>query len=610
MKNLSIVMSSLLLAVSFIIFFGCELLFKNDEKAGSVPLIIKADGADIGNGNIDIEIFKNVTLTADTGVVSDAVITWTISGNQDAAIEFDEISGAETSGASVKINGVTEGAAAVTVKAERESYSSTRITINISVNIPVVYYSEFGAKGDGISDDFDAIIAAHTAANKNGARVRADAGKRYYIGGANKTARVETDTDWTGAEFIIDDTKVSQNGSAWHDSWIFDIASAQQSANITSVTTLKKDQGKLNLSLPSGAVLVAADSNVKRYIRRGLDANSGADQTDIFIVDKNGNVDPSAPIIWDFDSVTSLVSYPIDEKKLTVRGGIFTTIANTGNAGSSYMKRGIRILRSNTAIDGLTHLVTGESGLNAPYDGFIKLENCANVTIQNTRLTGHVYGSIGTYDINANRTVNLSIINCDQTNDITDQALWGIFASNYSKNILFDRVKFSRFDAHQGVLNATILNSELGWQGITIIGCGLLRVENTKVAARLSFISFRDDYGSTWEGDVIIRNCTFAPPGSQLYPRLISTENDGQWDFGYPCCMPGTITIDGLVIDDASMPAGYAGVYLIYAVNTESAELYPFTLAKTIYLSGYESSKPYRIWTNYVRDNITIIEEP
>ena len=95
-------------------------------------------------------------------------------------------------------------------------------------NANVVYYSEYGAKGDGVTDDFDAIIAAHAAANKTGATVRADAGAKYCIGGAAKTARVETDTDWRDAEFIIDDSAVQKTGAAaWRDSWIFDVASTQ-----------------------------------------------------------------------------------------------------------------------------------------------------------------------------------------------------------------------------------------------------------------------------------------------------------------------------------------------------------------------------------------------
>ena len=44
-----------------------------------------------------------------------------------------------------------------------------------------VVYSAFGAKGDGVSDDFDAIIAAHAEANRTGKKVRADQGAVYYI---------------------------------------------------------------------------------------------------------------------------------------------------------------------------------------------------------------------------------------------------------------------------------------------------------------------------------------------------------------------------------------------------------------------------------------------
>jgi hypothetical protein len=475
--------------------------------------------------------------------------------------------------------------------------------------VPSIHYSEYGAKGDGITDDFDAIIAAHEAANRIGAKVYADAGAVYYIGGENKTARIETDTDWTGAKFIIDDSAVKFNESIWLDSWIFDIASVESSYQITSVQTLRKNQEKIDFLLPSASLLVAIDNTTKRYIRRGANANNGSNQTDVFIVDEDGNVDPSSPIIWDFNSISSLTVYPIDQSTLTVKGGQFTTIANKEDAGS-YMKRGIRILRSNTVINGLLHLITGEGEQGAPYNGFIKLENCSNVTIKNTTLSGHrVYEGRGTYDISANCTINMSVINCDQTNDITNSYWWGIFASNVSKNILFDGVKFSRFDAHMGVYNTTILNSELGRQGVSIIGSGLLRIENTKVSGATNFIYFRTDYGSTWEGEVIIRNCVFAPGRDLLNTScIIYTNNNGRWNFGYPCYMPETIRIDGFIVEDSSPPRGYDGVLLIGAVNSDRSEPYPFTLTKTIYLSGFVSSKSYRMPNDYIKNNIGVVE--
>src|SRR5690606_23729839 len=59
-----------------------------------------------------------------------------------------------------------------------------------------VRYSDLGAKGDGKTDDIDAIAAAHAIANQEGLSVKADEGASYYIGGKARTAVVQTDTDF------------------------------------------------------------------------------------------------------------------------------------------------------------------------------------------------------------------------------------------------------------------------------------------------------------------------------------------------------------------------------------------------------------------------------
>jgi hypothetical protein len=478
-------------------------------------------------------------------------------------------------------------------------------------------YSDYGAKGDGVTDDFDAIIAAHAAANKTGTKVIAEQGKRYYIGKAQKSVSIQTDTDWTGAEFIIDDRDIGKNGNAWLDSWIFEVTSAQGSVGITTVPNMKKNQAKLNLTLASKSVVVAIDNSTKRYIRRGENANSGADQTDVFIVDRNGNVDSTTPIIWDFDRISSLRAYPVDEKTLTITGGRFTTRANVGNGAANsmnYMKRGIRIQRSNTVIDNIYHIITDEGTYGAPYDAFLKFENCANVTVQNTTLTGHKeYNTRGTYDIQANRTVNLKVLNCDQLRDIKDNTWWGVFASNYSKNIFFDEVEFSRFDAHMGVYNTTIKNSKLGHQGVSIIGGGQLLIENTEVSGS-NFIYFRDDYGSTWEGELIIRDCTFSPNVNTLNgnnAQILHTENDGTWNHGYPCFMPETVTIEGFTVVDSGANSSYGGVYLVGGSDLDGSLLtrpYPFTLTETINISGFVASKKWRMNRPYLTSKIKVAE--
>ena len=49
--------------------------------------------------------------------------------------------------------------------------------------IDVVRYAKFGAVGDGVTDDIEAIVRAHEFANQHRLPVKADEGATYYIGG-------------------------------------------------------------------------------------------------------------------------------------------------------------------------------------------------------------------------------------------------------------------------------------------------------------------------------------------------------------------------------------------------------------------------------------------
>ena len=415
-----------------------------------------------------------------------------------------------------------------------------------------VTYEQFGAVGDGKADDFEAVVKTHEYANANGLSVFANETATYYIGGADKTACIMTDTDWSTASFIIDDSEVENRNA-----WIFNVSPSQDSVNITeNVSPLKADAKNIGTTLESKSLVVLTDSNVKRYIRKGANQNSGSDQTDIIIVDENGNISSDTPLIWDFNSITSAAAYPIDTETLTIKGGRFTTLANGAASEYNYYSRGIVVRRSNTVIDGIYHDIKNEGKTGAPYSAFVSLSGCADVTVKNSTFTGHKkYSTIGsagtsvtmgTYDLGAARAVNAKFINCNQTNDITDIDYWGIAGTNYCKNLVYDGCALSRFDAHQGVLNATVINSVLGHHGIKLIGNGTALIENTTVLAE-DFVDLRSDYGSTWNGDLIIRNCEFYPTG--VASHIIKSVNSEDHDFGYTCYLPQTIEIDGLHVN-------------------------------------------------------------
>jgi hypothetical protein len=474
----------------------------------------------------------------------------------------------------------------------------------------VVRYGEFGAKGDGKTDDIDAIAAAHAFANQHGLAVKADEGATYYIGGKNRTVVIQTDTDFGTAAFTIDDTDVQDRRSH-----VFLVSSNLQPFQLKGVSSLKRNQEKIDASLPGTCLVTVTNSRVRRYIRFGANRNNGSPQTDVFLVDKDGNVDRDAPIIWDFDQITDITAHPLDETTLTITGGRFTTIANTAESKYNYYSRGIAIRRSRVLVDGLEHRVTGEGDQGAPYGGFINISNCSYVTIQNSILTGRktyrtigsagVPVSMGSYDISLNRALNVSFVHCSQTNDIQDGRYWGIMGSNYCKNLVFDHCNFSRFDAHMGVANATIRNSTLGHQGINAIGCGIFTVENSTIYGR-SLINLRSDYGSTWQGEFVIRNCVFVPAGGRpISASLIGGSYSGQHDFGYTCYMPERITIDTLRIDDSNHPANYQGPAIFANFNSSMTddsyvEKFPYVRTREVILENVTtaSGKAFRLSDN------------
>ncbi len=492
-----------------------------------------------------------------------------------------------------------------------------------------VSYSQFGAMGDGRTDDMNAIIAAHEYANTKNLPVKADEGAVYYIGEATACAVIRTDTDWTGAKFIIDDSAVGIDKRVVN---IFHVVSTHTASPLEGLTTLKAGQENLGITLEAPSIVIVNNTNVLQYIRAGVNATNGNFQTDILLADTDGSIDTRAPIMWDYDVITDATYLPIDTEVLTVRGGEFTTIANRAESYYNYYARGIHISRSNVVVEGLVHLITGEGSHGAPYGGFLQTSDCANVTVRNCTFTGHkTYQSqdpqknskMGSYDIHLARSVNLTFENCRQTTDILDPGYWGLMNSNFCKNIVLDSCSFSRFDAHQGVANVTIMNCTLGYQCLNAIGCGTLTVENSTLYGS-SFINLRADYGSTWNGDVVIKNCTWIPNcGDPVNNNvLIGGNYTGFHYFGYECYMPRSITIDGLHVDDSKRAGNHKSIYLLgdivpawtdagYEKEVADKGGYLYHPTETITISGFtsESGKSWTLSPNrYMYRNLVIIE--
>jgi hypothetical protein len=238
--------------------------------------------------------------------------------------------------------------------------------------------------------------------------------------------------------------------------------------------------------------------------------------------------------------------------------------------------------------------VTGEGEQGQPYRGFIDVSGCANVTIKDTVLCGHktyyTIGSaglrvaMGSYDISLGRAVNVALVNVRQSTDIMDRTRWGIIGSNFCKNLSYEGCTLSRFDAHQGVANASIRNSTIGYMGVQLTGFGEFLIENSTVKSR-RLIGLREDYGSTWRGTITIRNCRFVTGGGGV---ILDGSNDGRHDFGYPCTMPERLLIEGLKIEDGA--TSKKGPVVFGPFNPGAADAkeqpFPYTITREVVLKG------------------------
>lgn len=460
-----------------------------------------------------------------------------------------------------------------------------------------VTYSDFGAKGDGVADDFVALFNTHAFANKNGLEVRAADGAVYYIGETfDREIEVKTDTYLCGAKLVIDDrgSVAYKNRSLAlyrmsRDNPVKIIDGAELDALRAGRKIGRNDKSVAWLApyLKAESLVRFNNENQKDFVRNGSNQDAGVRRMDLVILDTDGTLSEETPFAFDFDGLSRIEIFRTDDKPIKIEGGYFETICcrtvpETGyeNKYHAY-SRGIKVQRCNSTVKGITHRIVGEPDISGfpgtlqesyPYHAFLDFGCTYNSGIEDSDLTGHTTYyedkprtspgrpvAMGSYDFVVMYSIKVSFKNVVQGGvDICDQRYWGIMASNGCKNLEFDGCYISRFDAHRGFWGAKIKDTTIGYT-FNIIGGGTLLCENVIRLSGSSFINVRGDYGASFEGDIILKDCTlvgnapyaFSNPNKKCDSvRIISTgflhENESycNWNFGYPCYMPKHLVLD------------------------------------------------------------------
>ena len=475
-----------------------------------------------------------------------------------------------------------------------------------------VLYSDFGAVGDGVAEDHEAIRDAHRYANEWGIDVWADEGATYYIGAIANPAIIQTNVDWKNAVFYIDDTVIEWNNSARSKN-IFQVTSntAAKPITVPSGMTLTKGQENIGLTFDEPCMLHIKNDNERIFIRKSSTNNDNGDpRNEVILVDENGNVDPSTPIQYDYAAITSITAYSTTDAPITIKGGhLRTYTCNPTEYDPDYVNnycyysRGLYVSRSNATIEGVKYTKKGEhtdpsynyNSKGVPYAGTFTFYYAYNVTLKDSKIQGHkaysffekngARNEMGSYSINATYCINLNLIGLEQilTNgksaDITDRALYhGIMGSNYCRNTLMEDCYLDRFDSHKGMHNATIRNSTLGF-GILVIGGGDLVIENVTRLSGTEFITLRYDYNSVFDGDVYLKDCTAEAPITCLIGGGWQEHNNG-----LPNYVVRNVYIDGLTLKRS----GQVSVYNISGATAAAAasEINPLLLPETVTVKG------------------------
>ncbi|OUM59287.1 hypothetical protein PIROE2DRAFT_63866 [Piromyces sp. E2] len=504
--------------------------------------------------------------------------------------------------------------------------------------------------------------------------VYASSGKTYYLG-SNKiddksyNILVATNVDWQNANFIVDDTLPSVDPTKP----LFNIISVMGAAtgkNIVEYTNVNANSSEIwkyrNISknknnlknlvnailndnkimlssqkkyFNSANVIALALTDTKdKYYRSGNTSNS-TKQTELILVDRNtGEV--LNDVENDFRDVIRIRAWPIPNKVINIKNATFTTrtlnqAVSSNDGPNAYVQRNIFInFTGNVNISNVKHHLDenykGNNRQTNPignaYYGFIRLYNSAYIKLNKAALTPHNFAKYhdgktpyGTYDLVFDMTSNLMIdhlVHANNTNsnshsEIVNDKVWGIIGSNESKNIFITNSMVNRIDTHRGIRNLYISDTVIGDKGLTLTGSNYFYAKNLIMDQSAQIIELRSDYGSSWDGVMVLNNIKYIISDRVNTPTMITSKNE-QKNYGYANYFPELYVKD--VIVDGKTYNCTKNVYIIsFYESATTTTQYKYTLKGDINLSNinFDKNSPsnalYLFKDSFVKDkNISI----
>ena len=189
----------------------------------------------------------------------------------------------------------------------------------------------------------------------------------------------------------------------------------------------------------------------------------------------------------------------------------------------------IRCMRSNTHIHNL--VLTGQSNVDSFHDGIMEITRCCDVEIDHISGVNPIKASLTSGYAFLLTSVSFIHMHDIFVGDGADQS-WGVVGANHISNTVFERCTLNRWDCHYAqygfnvVRDSTLNRIQYG------IGYGMLLFENCIIIEKrtsssvLNMIEKRSDCVGVFDGDIIVKNCTFLPGGQSTSLLRVWVDSD------------------------------------------------------------------------------------
>ena len=464
------------------------------------------------------------------------------------------------------------------VKATSETQPNDANIVKLGKNLVAILqtreainYKMFGAIGDGKNDDGIQIKLAHEFANQHRVPVINLSGE-YWIHQTNDIP-IRTNVSWGQTIIHINEKYNSKREPRFVVENDHPKITLTQDATIKSALLEKLKPGVQlipELAAYAGHLFIVEDEEDRIGIRAGNYSKRGWAREELFYVEEEGRI--IGDIAWEFKNFTGITATPCNDNYLIIEGGGFYFSGDSGNPDSKgYHHHGFSVQRSRTIIrEQWMGLERGKRDISLePRRGFYAFSGVFDTTLENIRAMPWEKNreekervlSAGTYGIGGARMLNCTFRNLTAEGG---WVAWGVFGTNLNKNFRVDNCRLNRIDVHFHCWNLHISNSTIGFKGIALTGGGNLLIENTTRHGN-NFVNFRSDYGSKWDGNIHMRNCTLKPSGNGRVSVL--SYRPSNFDYQYPIGYGQTIKIEDLMIDYSAAPTSDASCWIINNVS-------------------------------------------